>query len=119
MIPLSGDLPKSKGIKSENVESVNVTKGTSTLKRGFAHMLKNGVEYATVGVLASIIGVGLSSGLSWAVMKYLIKAPWHPRFDVMLWTLVLSIFLTTFTGIISSMDVLKNKPLKTLREVDG
>jgi len=43
MIPLSGDLPKSKGIKSENVESVNVTKGTSTLKRGVAHMLKNGV----------------------------------------------------------------------------
>jgi len=43
MIPLSGDLPKSKGIKSENVESTNVTKGTSTLKRGFAHMLKNGV----------------------------------------------------------------------------
>jgi len=43
MIPLSGDLPKSKGIKSENVESVNETKGTSTLKRGFAHMLKNGV----------------------------------------------------------------------------
>ena len=43
MIPLSGDLPKSKGIKYENVESANVTKGTSTLKRGFAHMLKNGV----------------------------------------------------------------------------
>ncbi len=43
MIPLSGDLPKSKGIKSENVDSVDVTKGTSTLKRGFAHMLKNGV----------------------------------------------------------------------------
>jgi len=43
MIPLSGDLPKSKGIKSENIESTNVTKGTSTLKRGFAHMLKNGV----------------------------------------------------------------------------
>jgi len=43
MIPLSGDLPKSKGSKSENVESVNVTKGTSTMKRGVAHMLKNGV----------------------------------------------------------------------------
>ena len=78
-----------------------------------------GVEYATVGVLASIIGVGLSSGLSWAVMKYLVKAPWHPRLDVMLWTLALSIFLTTFTGIISSVDVLKNKPLKTLRQIDG
>jgi len=43
MIPLSGDLAKAKGIKSENVESVDETKGTSTLKRGFAHMLKNGV----------------------------------------------------------------------------
>ena len=43
MIPLSGDLAKAKGIKSENVESIDVTKGTSTLKRGLAHMLKNGV----------------------------------------------------------------------------
>jgi len=43
MIPLSGDLAKAKGIKSENVESIDVTKGTSTLKRGIAHMLKNGV----------------------------------------------------------------------------
>jgi len=30
MIPLSGDLPKSKGIKSESVDSIGVTKGTST-----------------------------------------------------------------------------------------
>ena len=74
-----------------------------------------GVEYATIGVLASIVGVGLSSVLSWAIMKYLIKAPWHPRVDVMLSTLVLSVLLTTITGVISSLDVMKNKPLKTLR----
>ena len=43
MIPLSGDLAKAKGVKSESVDSIDVTKGTSTLKRGFAHMLKNGV----------------------------------------------------------------------------
>jgi len=43
MIPLSGDLAKAKGIKSESVDSIDVTKGTSTLKRGIAHMLKNGV----------------------------------------------------------------------------
>jgi putative ABC transport system permease protein len=78
-----------------------------------------GVEYITIGVLASIVGVGLSSGLSWAVMTYLVKAPWHPRIDVMLWTLVLSIALTTFIGIISSLDVLKNKPLQTLRHIDN
>jgi len=43
MIPLSGDLTKAKGIKSESVDSIDVTKGTSTLKRGLAHMQKNGV----------------------------------------------------------------------------
>jgi putative ABC transport system permease protein len=57
--------------------------------------------------------------LSWGIMKYLVKAPWHLRLDVMLWTLGLSIILTTFTGIISSIDVLKNKPLKTLRQIGG
>ena len=43
MIPLSGDIPNAKGIKSDSLDSIDVTKGTSTLKRGFAHMLKNGV----------------------------------------------------------------------------
>tara|TARA_B100001079_G_scaffold270642_2_gene285560 strand:+ start:560 stop:1528 length:969 start_codon:yes stop_codon:yes gene_type:complete len=43
MIPLSGDIPESKGLVHEEVESFSISRGTSTLKRGFAHMLKNGV----------------------------------------------------------------------------
>ncbi len=43
MIPLSGDIPNSKGVIKTNSESLEIKKGTSTLKRGFAHMLKNGV----------------------------------------------------------------------------
>jgi len=43
MIPLSGDLAKAKGIKSESVDKIGLTKINKTLKRGFAHMLKNGV----------------------------------------------------------------------------
>lgn len=43
MIPLSGDLAKAKGIVNEKIESNAITRGTSTLKRGLAHMLKNGV----------------------------------------------------------------------------
>lgn len=43
MIPLSGDLPGAKGKISEKVGSFSIVRGTSTLKRGFAHMLKNGV----------------------------------------------------------------------------
>jgi len=43
MIPLSGDNKKAKGIVSEKLESQYISRGTSTLKRGLAHMLKNGV----------------------------------------------------------------------------
>jgi len=43
MIPLSGDLLKAKGIVKEKIDSNEISRGTSTLKRGLAHMLKNGV----------------------------------------------------------------------------
>ena len=40
MIPLSGDIPDSKGAKCGKIDSNSIVRGTSTLKRGFAHMLK-------------------------------------------------------------------------------
>jgi len=43
MIPLSGDIPDSKGVICGKIDSNSIVRGTSTLKRGFAHMLKNGV----------------------------------------------------------------------------
>ena len=43
MIPLSGDIPVSKGAICGKIDSNSIVRGTSTLKRGFAHMLKNGV----------------------------------------------------------------------------
>ena len=43
MIPLSGDIQQSKGVVHDDVDSFSISRGTSTLKRGFAHMLKNGV----------------------------------------------------------------------------
>ena len=43
MIPLAGDIPSAKGAICEKIDSNSIVRGTSTLKRGFAHMLKNGV----------------------------------------------------------------------------
>ena len=43
MISLSGNNRKAKGIVNEKIESHEISRGTSTLKRGLAHMLKNGV----------------------------------------------------------------------------
>jgi len=43
MIPLSGDIKNAKGVIIESIDSNSVIRGTSTVKRGLAHMLKNGV----------------------------------------------------------------------------
>lgn len=75
-----------------------------------------GIEYAILGVVSGVMGVGLSCLLSWGVMEYLVKSDWHLYPAVMLWTLALSVLLTALTGILSSLDVLKNKPIITLRQ---
>ena len=43
MLPLAGERKNAKGIVFEKSETGNTLRGSSTLKRGFAHMLKNGV----------------------------------------------------------------------------
>ena len=78
-----------------------------------------GYEYAMLGVIAATIGVLLSTGLSWAVMEYIVKSDWHLRIAPLAWALVTAIILTTVTGIVSSLDVLRNKPVQTLRKIDA
>lgn len=78
-----------------------------------------GIEYAILGMISGIMGVGLSCPLAWAIMKYMVKSEWNLYPAVLLWTLLLSAALTTLTGVLSSLDVLKNKPFKTLRQADG
>ena len=78
-----------------------------------------GIEYAILGVVSGIMGISLSCLLSWGVMKYLVKSDWNVYPSVLMWTFVLSVLLTALTGILSSLDVLKNKPIKTLRRADA
>jgi putative ABC transport system permease protein len=78
-----------------------------------------GYEYAMLGVIAATIGVLLSAGLSWAVMEYIVKSDWHLRIIPLGWALLIAVLLTTVTGIVSSLDVLRNKPIQTLRKLSG
>ncbi len=75
-----------------------------------------GFEYATLGIMAALIGILLAQGLSWAVMKYIIKSNWHLQPGLILLAFGFSVILTITNGILSSLDVIQNKPLKTLRE---
>ena len=78
-----------------------------------------GFEYATLGIMAALIGILLAQGLSWAVMKYIIKSSWHLQPGIILSAFCFGVVLTITTGILSSLDVIKNKPLKTIRETES
>lgn len=78
-----------------------------------------GIEYAALGVISALVGIGLAQGLSWAVMKYMIKSDWHLQPVTMAWGFWLAVLVTVATGILSSLDVIRDKPLKTIRESES
>jgi putative ABC transport system permease protein len=78
-----------------------------------------GIEYATLGVIAALVGIGLAQGFSWAVMKYMIKSDWHVQPVTVAWAFGFAVLITVATGVLSSLDVIRNKPLKTLRESEN
>ena len=78
-----------------------------------------GIEYATLGVISALVGIALAQGLSWAVMKYMIKSDWHVQPVTMAWAFSFAVLITVATGILSSLDVIRDKPLKTLRESEN
>ena len=78
-----------------------------------------GFEYATLGVIAGLVGILLAQGLSWAVMKYMIKSAWHLQPGILIWAFCFGVLITVATGILSSLDVINNKPLKTIREIEA
>ncbi len=77
-----------------------------------------GFEYAILGIMAALIGILLAQGLSWVVMKYIVKSSWHLQPGIIFLAFCFGVVLTITTGILSSLDVIQNKPLKTMRETD-
>ncbi len=78
-----------------------------------------GIEYATLGIISALAGIGLAQGLSWAVMKYIIKSDWHLRPATIAWGFLFAVLVTVTTGILSSLDVIRDKPLKTIRDSES
>jgi len=55
MLPLSGERQDAKGIIHDKINSIDTLRGSSTVKRGFAHMLKNGVVMDVTNVEQALI----------------------------------------------------------------
>ncbi|MEI6667641.1 MAG: FtsX-like permease family protein [Acidobacteriota bacterium] len=72
-------------------------------------------EYGLLGLLAGIIGAGGGLGLSWTVSRFVLKVAWHPLPWVAVEGVVVSTVAVAVVGVLASLDVLRRKPLATLR----
>jgi putative ABC transport system permease protein len=72
------------------------------------------LEYSALGALAGVLGSTAALALSWAMSRFLFEIEWAPT-----WDHVTGIVVTTVAagavGVLSSFDVLRGKPLATLR----
>ena len=87
------------------------TLGASTRLLGMTVVL----EYSALGLLAGLVGALGALGLSWAVATYLLDIEWKPD-PILLGTgTLLTAALVAVVGLIASAEVLRKKPLATLR----
>lgn len=73
------------------------------------------LEYGVLGVLAGTVGSAGALVLTWALARHVLEITWFPS----LMTNVVGVLVTAaavgVTGVVASLDVLRRKPLATLR----
>ena len=73
------------------------------------------VEYGIVGLLAGAIGSFGAIALGWGICRYALEIPWHPAPMENVVGMLATAALVAIIGVTSSLDVLRRKPLGTLR----
>ena len=99
--------------KFQRVYEAAVFKTLGANTRTIARMLL--FEYGVLGSLAGTIGSLGAIVLTWGVSRYALEIPWRVFAGEHLAGVLLTALLVAVIGVVSSLDVLKNKPLATLR----
>ncbi len=73
------------------------------------------IEYCALGLLAGAIGAAGALGLSWGVTRYVFDISWRPVPGLLAAGALLTALLVVAVGVLASADVLRKKPLATLR----
>src|SRR4029450_5007626 len=73
------------------------------------------LEYSALGLVAGCIGAAGSLALSWAVCRYVFEIDWKPAPLLLSVGAIATTALVGIIGVAASADVLRKKPLATLR----
>jgi putative ABC transport system permease protein len=99
--------------KFQRVYEAAVFKTLGANTRTIARMLL--FEYGVLGSLAGLIGSLGAIALTWGVSRYALEIPWRIFAGEHIAGVLLTALLVSVIGVVSSLDVLRNKPLATLR----
>src|SRR5262249_27361185 len=99
--------------KFQRVYEAPVFKTLAANTRSISRMLL--LEYGVLGSLAGLVGSVAAIGLTWAVSTYALEIPWRIAPSEHAMGVLLTAVLVAAIGVLSSLDVLRNKPLATLR----
>jgi putative ABC transport system permease protein len=99
--------------KFQRVYEAAVFKTLGANTRTIARMLV--LEYGVLGSLAGLVGSVGAIALTWSVSRYALEIPWRIFPSENVAGVVLTAVLVAAIGVLSSLDVLRNKPLSTLR----
>jgi putative ABC transport system permease protein len=99
--------------KFQRVYEAAVFKTLGASTRTIAKMLL--FEYGVLGSLAGIVGSLGAVGLTWGVSRYALEIPWRIFAGEHVGGVALTAALVAAIGVLSSLDVLRHKPLATLR----
>jgi putative ABC transport system permease protein len=99
--------------KFQRVYEAAVFKTLGANTRTIARLLL--FEYGVLGSLAGLIGSLGAIVLTWGVSRYALEIPWRISPMEHVGGVILTAVLVAAIGVLSSLDVLRNKPLATLR----
>jgi putative ABC transport system permease protein len=99
--------------KFQRVYEAAVFKTLGASTRTITRMLL--LEYGVLGSLAGVVGSLGAIALTWGVTRYALDMPWRVFPSEHVGGVVLTALLVATIGVLSSLDVLRNKPLSTLR----
>jgi len=99
--------------KFRRVYEAAILKTLGATSRLIATMLV--LEYGVLGAIAGTVGALGAIALSWGVARYALDLPWDPTPMITIVGIVATAILVAMIGVLASFDVLRNKPLSTLR----